>query len=115
MQVLQGGELDINFEIMDPYGRILVDDRSKMDNLHTVDRVGVDGTYQFCLDNTHSLFSEKVVYFDLLIYDPQAVAEVVEPAPDKDAMVVELDIKLSDMLVSKITSKSRVGDLVVCI
>jgi len=89
---------------MDPYGRILVDDRGKMDNLHTVDRVGVDGTYQFCMDNTHSLFSEKVVYFDLLVYDPQAIAEVVEPvSPDKDAMVVELDIKLSDMLVSKIT------------
>ena len=89
---------------MDPYGRILVDDRRKMDNLHTIDKVGVDGTYQFCMDNTHSLFSDRVVYFDLLVYDPQAAAEIVEPvATDKDAMVVELDIKLSDMLVSKFT------------
>jgi len=101
---LQGGDLDINFEIMDPYGRILVDDRDKMDNLHTIDRVGVDGTYQFCMDNSRSMFSEKVVYFDLLVYDPKAVEEIVETdAPDdKNAMVVEFDIKLSDMLVSKL-------------
>lgn len=89
---------------MDPYGRILVDDRDKMDNLHTIDRVGVDGTYQFCMDNSRSMFSEKVVYFDLLVYDPKAVEEIVETdAPDdKNAMVVEFDIKLSDMLVSKL-------------
>lgn len=101
---MQGGDLDINFEIMDPYGRILVDDRDKMDNLHTIDRVGVDGTYQFCMDNSRSMFSEKVVYFDLLVYDPKAVEEIVETdAPDdKNAMVVEFDIKLSDMLVSKL-------------
>lgn len=89
--------MDINFEVLDPYGRVLVQDDRRVENLHVIEKLSADGTYQFCMDNSFSLFSDKTVYLDVLIYDPKEKTEA--PTADKDAMVVELDIKLSDMLV----------------
>ena len=96
--MLQGGDLDIDFEIVDPYGRVLVQDNRRMENLHVLEKLNADGTYQFCMDNSFSIFSDKTVYMDVLIYDPQDTTEAA--TVEEDAMVVELDIKLSDMLVS---------------
>ena len=90
--------MDIDFEIIDPYGRILVQDYRRIENLHVLEKLDADGTYQFCMDNSFSLFSDKTVYMDALIYDPQETTEGA--TVEEDAMVVELDIKLSDMLVS---------------
>ena len=96
--MLQGGDLDIDFEVVDPYGRVLVQDSRRMENLHVLEKLNADGTYQFCMDNSFSIFSDKTVYMDVLIYDPQENTEAA--TVEEDAMVVELDIKLSDMLVS---------------
>lgn len=96
-QVVQGGELDIDFEILDPYGRILAIDHRRMENLHVIEKLSADGTYQFCMDNSFSLFSDKMVYLDVLIYDPQETTAAAT-TEENDAMVVELDIKLSDMM-----------------
>ena len=96
--MLQGGDLDIDFEIVDPYGRVLVQDSRRMENLHVLEKLNTDGMYQFCMDNSFSIFSDKTVYMDVLIYDPQENTEAA--TVEEDAMVVELDIKLSDMLVS---------------
>ena len=89
--------MDIDFEVLDPYGRILVQDSRRMENLHVLEELSADGTYQLCMDNSFSLFSDKTVYLDVLIYDPQ---EVKVETVKEDSMVVEFDIKLSDMLVS---------------
>ena len=89
--------MDIDFEVLDPYGRILIQDSRRMENLHVLEELNADGTYQFCMDNSFSLFSDKTVYLDVLIYDPQ---ETKVETVKEDSMIVELDIKLSDMLVS---------------
>ena len=68
-----------------------------MENLHVIEKLSADGTYQFCIDNSFSLFSDKTVYLDVLIFDPQETTQA--PATESNEMVVELDIKLSDMMV----------------
>lgn len=97
LQVISGGDLDIDFEILDPYGRVLAQDYRRVENLHVIEKLSADGTYQFCLDNSFSLFSDKTVYIDVLIFDPQETTEA--PATESDVMIDELDIKLSDMMV----------------
>ncbi|XP_041968372.1 transmembrane emp24 domain-containing protein 5-like [Aricia agestis] len=60
------GELDISFQLSDPTGRSIVADYKKQDNAHRHTST-LEGDYKFCFDNTFSTFSEKTVYFDLLI------------------------------------------------
>jgi len=79
---------------------MLIQDDRKMEQLHVIEKLGVDGTYQFCMDNSFSILSDKTVYLDVLIYDPEEERSTEEtPTTDKDIMIAELDIKLSDMLV----------------
>ncbi|CAG9574105.1 unnamed protein product [Danaus chrysippus] len=60
------GELDISFQLVDPMGRGIVTDYKKSDNSHRHTST-LEGDYRFCFDNTFSTFSEKTVFFDLLI------------------------------------------------
>ncbi|XP_021065884.1 transmembrane emp24 domain-containing protein 5 isoform X2 [Mus pahari] len=56
-QVLDGGELDIDFHLTSPEGRTLVFEQRKSDGVHTIETE--DGDYMFCFDNTFSTISEK--------------------------------------------------------
>ncbi|XP_038221049.1 transmembrane emp24 domain-containing protein 5-like [Zerene cesonia] len=60
------GELDISFQLADPVGRIIVADYKKSENAHRHTSV-LEGDYRFCFDNTFSTFSQKTVFFDLMI------------------------------------------------
>ncbi|XP_045505793.1 transmembrane emp24 domain-containing protein 5-like [Colias croceus] len=60
------GELDISFQLADPVGRIIVADYKKAENAHRHTSV-LEGDYRFCFDNTFSTFSQKTVFFDLMI------------------------------------------------
>ncbi|XP_045781529.1 transmembrane emp24 domain-containing protein 5-like [Maniola jurtina] len=60
------GDHDISFQLVDPLGRSVVADYKKPDNAHRHTSL-VEGDYKFCFDNTFSTFSEKTVFFDLLI------------------------------------------------
>ncbi|CAF4892138.1 transmembrane emp24 domain-containing protein 5-like [Pieris napi] len=60
------GELDISFQLTDPVGMIIVADYKKPENAHRHTSV-LEGDYRFCFDNTFSTFSEKTVFFDLMI------------------------------------------------
>ncbi|XP_032526063.2 transmembrane emp24 domain-containing protein 5-like isoform X1 [Danaus plexippus] len=60
------GELDVSFQLVDPMGRGIVTDYKKPDNSHRHTST-LEGDYRFCFDNTFSTFSEKTVFFDLLI------------------------------------------------
>ena len=59
-QVLDGGDLDITFELFDPSGKRLVRDVRQEDGMHTVDTKGNAGAYQLCFDNKFSMLTDKV-------------------------------------------------------
>ncbi|XP_046975259.1 transmembrane emp24 domain-containing protein 5 [Vanessa cardui] len=60
------GELDISFQMSDPVGRVIVADYKKPENGHRHKSL-LEGDYRFCFDNSFSTFSEKTVFFDLMI------------------------------------------------
>ncbi|XP_045456750.1 transmembrane emp24 domain-containing protein 5-like [Melitaea cinxia] len=60
------GELDISFQLTDPVGRMIVTDYKKPENGHR-HKALLEGDYRFCFDNTFSTFSEKTVFFDLMM------------------------------------------------
>ena len=70
-----------------------------MEKLHVLEKLDVEGSYQFCMDNSFSLFSDKTVYLDVSIYDPTETTEETTTNTEGDAMVADFDIKMSDMLV----------------
>ncbi|KAJ8915226.1 hypothetical protein NQ315_015449 [Exocentrus adspersus] len=67
-QVIDGehGDLDINFRLVDPTGRILLGDYKKSENTHQVTAT-TSGDYRFCFDNTFSSYNTKTVFFELSI------------------------------------------------
>merc|ERR1712190_533962 len=67
-QVIDGGDLDITFQMIDPKGKILATDIRKEDGLHTVEEP-IDGAYQFCFDNGFSRMTDKVVFFEIFSDD----------------------------------------------
>jgi protein ERP2 len=60
------GELDINFQLTDPYNRPLVTEFRKSDSSHNIP-VTVEGLYKACFDNTFSHFSVKTVAFGIAL------------------------------------------------
>lgn len=67
-QVVDGGhgDLDVNFELVEPTGRVIFADFKKSDNVHRHE-VRVEGDYRFCFDNSFSTFNRKTVFFELYI------------------------------------------------
>ncbi|CAG5037312.1 unnamed protein product, partial [Parnassius apollo] len=60
------GELDISFQLADPVGRVIVADYKKPENAHR-HTATLNGDYRFCFDNSFSTFSQKTVFFDLMV------------------------------------------------
>ncbi|XP_075989165.1 transmembrane emp24 domain-containing protein 5-like [Anticarsia gemmatalis] len=60
------GDLDVSFQLTDPVGRVLVADYKKPENTHR-HTAALEGDYKFCFDNSFSTFSQKTVFFDILI------------------------------------------------
>jgi len=65
-QVVDGGELDITFEVFDPSGKRIVSDVRQEDGLHNVD-TGKGGDFQICLDNRFSRMTAKTVFFEIFL------------------------------------------------
>lgn len=67
-QVIDGGhgELDINFHLASPSGKIIVSDFKKPENSHRTE-VTEDGDYKICWDNSFSHISRKTVFFEIII------------------------------------------------
>ena len=62
--MIEGGDLDINFEVLDPNGVRLVHAEKTSDDSHEL-VVKTPGVYSFCLDNSFSSITNKMVYLDL--------------------------------------------------
>jgi len=67
-QVIDGGDLDITFQMISPTGKVLATDIRKEDGVHTVE-TPVEGAYQFCFDNGFSRMTDKVVFFEIFTDD----------------------------------------------
>lgn len=67
-QVIDGGhgDLDINFQLIESNGRILLSDYKKSENVHRI-KIENDGNYRFCFDNSFSTFNKKTVFFEITI------------------------------------------------
>ncbi|KAL6075436.1 hypothetical protein QOT17_003471 [Balamuthia mandrillaris] len=86
--VSRGGLLDIRVKVTEPDGGILHEELHFFDH-HQEDRVTVagnkEGVYSFCLDNTMSRFTAKVVSFQLGWVDENEVQEYEQQQPAFDA------------------------------
>ncbi|XP_069694045.1 transmembrane emp24 domain-containing protein 5 [Periplaneta americana] len=69
-QVIDGGqgEIDINFHLATPTGRVIVYDVKKPESVHRV-QLSEDGDYRMCWDNTFSHFNSKTVFFEIIVED----------------------------------------------
>ncbi|XP_048728660.2 tolloid-like protein 2 [Ostrea edulis] len=67
-QVIDGGDLDINFMVTSPHGRIMVSELQKTDAVHKVEATEA-GVYKVCFDNSFSHFARKLVFFEIITGD----------------------------------------------
>ncbi|CAH1785565.1 unnamed protein product [Owenia fusiformis] len=64
-QVVEGGDLDINFVLSSPSGKVILTEIRRTDGIHRHESTET-GEYTLCLDNTFSRFSQKLVFFELI-------------------------------------------------
>jgi protein ERP2 len=60
LQVIEGGDLDVNFVVSDPDRVAMVMEPRSMDGLHGLE-VKKTGEYEICLDNSFSSFTGKLL------------------------------------------------------
>nr|KAG5694163.1 hypothetical protein BaRGS_001490 [Batillaria attramentaria] len=63
--VIDGGELDIDFTLQDPTGRVMQMESRKTENVVRIQALA-EGEYKFCFDNSFSRMSPKVVFFEII-------------------------------------------------
>jgi len=68
-QVIEGGDLDVNFILHGPNGRVIITEHRKQDGLHKISAKEA-GIYMLCLDNTFSRFAKKSVFLEVLTEEP---------------------------------------------
>ncbi len=66
LQVITGGNYDVDVELASPDGRALYKDVKKQYDSFTW-TTDLKGIYRFCFSNEFSTFSHKVVYFDFQV------------------------------------------------
>ena len=101
-QVIDGGDLDITFQLIDPKGRLVSSDVRKEDGVHSVDNP-ISGDYQFCFDNSFSRVTEKVVFFEIYreedydYYDEDWNADLPKDSEALQDRMDEIQLALSRM------------------
>ncbi|XP_062504198.1 transmembrane emp24 domain-containing protein 5-like [Corticium candelabrum] len=63
-QVIEGGDMDIDFSLYGVNGHVIRTDRRQADGMHTVNS-DKEGLVQFCFGNTFSRVTEKIVFIDI--------------------------------------------------
>ncbi|KAG7316154.1 hypothetical protein KOW79_021020 [Hemibagrus wyckioides] len=76
-QVIAGAGMDVDFSIISPHGNHLASEFRRSDGVHMVDPTE-EGDYQICFDNSFSRFSEKMVFFEVILENPATDATVDE-------------------------------------
>merc|ERR1719354_383986 len=65
-QVIAGGDLDIDFRMANPDGKVLMAESKKNDAVHTFDDLQ-PGDYEVCFSNRFSRISSKTVFFEIIL------------------------------------------------
>jgi len=65
-QVIAGGDLDIDFRVSSPNGKVLFAEGRKNDGVHTVEEAEA-GDYEICFSNKFSHISSKTVFFEIIL------------------------------------------------
>ncbi|XP_045082677.1 transmembrane emp24 domain-containing protein 1b [Coregonus clupeaformis] len=65
-QVIAGAGMDVDFTVLSPHGFQLISEFRRSDGVHMVEPTE-EGDYQICFDNSFSRFSEKMVFFEVII------------------------------------------------
>lgn len=65
-QVIAGAGMDVDFTLLSPHGVNLVFEYRRSDGVHVVEPTE-EGDYQICFDNSFSRFSEKMVFFEIIV------------------------------------------------
>lgn len=68
-QIIAGAGMDVDFTIVSPHGYQLISEFRRSDGVHTVEPTE-EGDYQICFDNSFSRFSEKMVFFEVILEAP---------------------------------------------
>ncbi|XP_033100040.1 transmembrane emp24 domain-containing protein 5-like [Anneissia japonica] len=99
-QVIEGGDLDINFIIRSPSNKALATEARKAEGIYTR-TTQESGDYLFCFDNTFSRVSSKTVFFDLALdYDDDEAALVHPKTQWFEAGAEVLEVRIEDMQTS---------------
>ena len=72
IQVITGGNYDVDMELTGPSGRNLYKDTKKQYDSVTW-TTDESGEYKFCFSNEFSTFTHKIVYFDFQVGDEPPV------------------------------------------
>lgn len=65
-QVIAGAGMDVDFTVLTPKGVQIIFESRRSDGVHVVEPTE-EGDYQVCFDNSFSRFSEKMVFFEIII------------------------------------------------
>ena len=63
-QVLEGGDLDINFSLWSPSGQFLFNDARSEEGLHEISSAE-EGDYKICFGNEFSRMTDKTVFWEI--------------------------------------------------
>ncbi|XP_026874673.1 transmembrane emp24 domain-containing protein 1b [Electrophorus electricus] len=65
-QVIAGAGMDVDFSIFSPQGFQLISEFRRSDGVHMLESTEY-GDYRICFDNSFSRFSEKMVFFEIIL------------------------------------------------
>ena len=74
MQVISGGQYDVDVVLTSPKGKSLYDERKKQYDSHSF-TTEEEGEHMFCFSNEFSTFTHKVIYFDFQAGDEAPLRE----------------------------------------
>ncbi|XP_048846709.1 transmembrane emp24 domain-containing protein 1a [Brienomyrus brachyistius] len=95
-QVIAGAGMDVDFTIISPIGYQLTSEFRKSDGIHTVEPTE-EGDYRICFDNSFSRFSEKMVFFEVILEGPGGDAGGEDDWADIAEPESLLEYKLEDI------------------
>jgi len=90
-QVIDGGDLDINFMLI-LGAEVLVQDARQASATHKVELKSL-GEYQLCFDNSFSYQARKVVFFEIFMLDAQGNIDASQDPAQMVARTDDLDLR----------------------
>nr|CAB3267019.1 transmembrane emp24 domain-containing protein 1-like [Phallusia mammillata] len=97
-QVIDGGDLDIDFRVSGPNGNPIVTEFRRNDGIHTIETTQ-EGDYEVCFDNTFSRMTSKSVFFELILDNAGDIDELEDEEGEWKKFVSQ-DENIGDALAS---------------